>query len=167
MDSIDYADTKSAVYANQNTGKAYLFGFSSSIVADFSKHFSASFSINYTKGKVLTDTGQVPLDHVAPLFGRIGVNYHSKKVFVELYSLFNGWKKLKDYSDSGEDNLQYATKDGMPAWFTLNLKAAYQPHKNITLMAGFENILDTQYRTFASGINSPGRNIYLMLKVNW
>lgn len=167
LDSIDYADSKSAVYANQNTGKAYLFGFSSSIVADFSKHFSASFSINYTKGKILNDTGQVSLDHVAPLFGRIGVNYHAKKVFVELYSVFNGWKKLKDYSDSGEDNLQYATKDGMPAWFTLNLKASYQPHKNITLMAGFENVLDTQYRTFASGINSAGRNIYLILKVNW
>ena len=167
LDSIDYADSKSAVYANQNTGKAYLFGFSSSIVADFSKHFSASFSINYTKGKILNDTGQVSLDHVAPLFGRIGVNYHAKKVFVELYSVFNGWKKLKDYSDSGEDNLQYVTKDGMPAWFTLNLKASYQPHKNITLMAGFENVLDTQYRTFASGINSAGRNIYLILKVNW
>ncbi len=167
LDSIDYADTKSAVYANQNTGKAYLLGFSSSISADFSKHFSASFSINYTRGRILSDTSQVPLDHIAPLFGRIGVNYHAKKVFVELYSLFNGWKKLKDYSDSGEDNLQYATKDGMPAWFTLNLKAAYQPHRNITLMAGFENLLDTQYRTFASGINSAGRNIYLTLKVNW
>ena len=23
-----------------------------------------------------------------------------------------------------------------------------------------ENILDTQYRTFSSGINAPGRNIY-------
>ena len=73
-------------------------------------------------------------------------------------------KKLKEYSGSGEDNLQYATADGMPAWFTLNLKASYQPHKNIAILAGFENMLDTQYRTFASGINSPGRNIYLSLK---
>lgn len=72
-----------------------------------------------------------------------------------------------DYTNRVVVNLQYATKDGMPAWFTLNLKAAYQPHKNITLMAGFENMLDTQYRTFASGINSAGRNIYLTLKVNW
>lgn len=166
-DSVNYGGSISAVYANQNTGKAYLFGYSSSIKADFNKHFAASFSINYTRGRVLTDTGQVPLDHVAPLFGRIGVNYHSSKVFAEIYSLFNSWEKIKEYSGSGEDNLQYATADGMPAWFTLNLKASYQPHKNITLMAGLENILDTQYRTFASGINSPGRNIYLLLKFNW
>ncbi|MBK9791807.1 MAG: TonB-dependent receptor [Sphingobacteriales bacterium] len=166
-DSLDYGGSTSAVYANQNSGKAYLFGFSSTVNADFSKHFAASFSINYTRGRVLTDTGQVPLDHVAPLFGRIGFNYHSSKVFAEIYSLFNGWKKLKEYSGSGEDNLQYATADGMPAWFTLNLKASYQPHKNIAIMAGFENMLDTQYRTFASGINSPGRNIYLSLKFNW
>jgi hemoglobin/transferrin/lactoferrin receptor protein len=167
LDSINYGGRTSAVYANQNSGKAYLFGFSSTLNADFSKHFAASFSINYTRGRVMTDTGQVPLDHVAPLFGRIGFNYHSSKVFAEIYSLFNGWKKLKEYSGSGEDNLQYATADGMPAWFTLNLKASYQPHKNIAILAGFENILDTQYRTFASGINSPGRNIYLSLKINW
>jgi hemoglobin/transferrin/lactoferrin receptor protein len=32
--------------------------------------------------------------------------------------------------------------------------------EGFTLFTGIENILDTQYRNFASGINAAGRNIY-------
>ena len=64
----------------------------------------------------------------------------------------------------GEDNEQYATEMGMPAWFTLNLRAGYQMYNGISLMLGVDNIFDIQYRTFASGINAPGRNIFLTLK---
>jgi hemoglobin/transferrin/lactoferrin receptor protein len=55
----------------------------------------------------------------------------------------------------------------MPAWYTLNLKAAYSLTKNFILQAGIENILDIQYRTFASGINAPGRSIYGSLRVRF
>jgi hemoglobin/transferrin/lactoferrin receptor protein len=54
----------------------------------------------------------------------------------------------------------------MPAWMTINLKLGYRIHKNINLQAGVDNILDTQYRTFASGIHAPGRNIYVTLRLN-
>jgi hemoglobin/transferrin/lactoferrin receptor protein len=74
--------------------------------------------------------------------------------------MYNGQKKLADYSDSGEDNLNYATVDGMPAWYTLNLRAGYSFKQGFDIQCGIENILDTEYRVFASGINAPGRNFY-------
>ncbi len=49
----------------------------------------------------------------------------------------------------------------MPSWETYNLKGAYKLLDNLTVFAGVENLLDTQYRTFASGINAAGRNFYL------
>ena len=52
----------------------------------------------------------------------------------------------------------------MPAWETYNLKTAFTILPKATLYVGVENILDTQYRVFASGINAPGRNIYSGLK---
>ena len=70
-------------------------------------------------------------------------------------------KKLSDYSSSGEDNLQYAPNNGMPAWEICNLKGACQVANHLTVFSGVENLLDTQYRTFASGINARGRNFYL------
>ncbi|MFZ4549484.1 MAG: hypothetical protein ACOYN4_18700, partial [Bacteroidales bacterium] len=62
------------------------------------------------------------------------------------------------------DNEQYATADGMPAWFTLNVRASYQFNRNISLQAGVENILDKHYRNFASGISAPGRNVFVTLR---
>ena len=67
---------------------------------------------------------------------------------------------------NGEDNEQYATAEGMPAWICANLRLSYSPSKSINVTAGVDNIMDTQYRTFASGINAPGRNFFLTLRLN-
>jgi hemoglobin/transferrin/lactoferrin receptor protein len=78
--------------------------------------------------------------------------------------LYSGKKDIKDYFLNGEDNEQYAPADGMPGWKTFNLKGSVSLLKNTTLFSGIENILDTQYRTFASGMNASGRNVYFGVK---
>ena len=80
---------------------------------------------------------------------------------------FNGDKNLRDYSPSGKDNLVYATTNGTPAWETYNIKSAIFISSKFTIFSGIENILDTQYRTFASGINAGGRNYYFGAKFNF
>ncbi len=50
---------------------------------------------------------------------------------------------------------------------TGNVRVSYKVHKNITLQAGVDNILDTQYRVFASGINAAGRNIFGVVRFNY
>jgi hemoglobin/transferrin/lactoferrin receptor protein len=67
----------------------------------------------------------------------------------------------------GEDNFAFATPAGMPAWYTLNLRTAYQVYPKIQLQAALENILDRQYRVFASNIGAPGRNLVLTLRGNF
>lgn len=164
QDSILYDGVLSQVLANQNKDKAYIYGFSSSFRTRLMEDFVLSLSASWTYGRVKTDSADVPLDHIPPFVARMGLNYNYKKFSTDFFINYNGWKKLKDYSNSGEDNLQYATADGMPAWFTLNWRASYQVHKLITIQAGVDNIFDTQYRTFASGINGPGRNIFGTLR---
>ena len=56
---------------------------------------------------------------------------------------------------------------GLPAWFTLNLKASYAFNPNLTVQAGIDNLLDTKYRTFGSGINAMGRNINVTLRTTF
>ena len=80
--------------------------------------------------------------------------------------VYNGWKRIADYSLGGEDNQQYATPDGMPAWHTLNLRLSYKVTNWLTVQGGIDNLLDTQYRTFSSGINAPGRNFMLTLRLH-
>ncbi|WP_445724272.1 TonB-dependent receptor domain-containing protein [Flavobacterium sp.] len=164
LNTIIYDGSPSAVFANQNKGKAFITGLSTNVtiaVLD-NLHFNAGF--NYTLGRVVENGNESPLDHISPYFGKIGFLYNQKSVNLEAYMLYNGKKALSDYSSSGEDNLAYAPATGMPAWETYNFKAGFTVIEGGTLFAGVENILDTQYRTFSSGINAPGRNIYAGLK---
>jgi hemoglobin/transferrin/lactoferrin receptor protein len=95
---------------------------------------------------------------------RLQLSYNYKNFSSDFFINYNGWKKLKNYNLSGEDNEQYAPQEGMPAWFTVNFRASYKIYEMFTLQAGVDNIFDTQYRTFASGINAPGRNIFASVR---
>lgn len=164
QDSILYDGAWSQVLANQNKGRAYIYGFSSSIRTKLLEDLMLSASLNYTYGRVKTDSTDAPLDHIPPMILRLGLNYTHEQFSADFFVNYHGAKKLKDYYLNGEDNEQYATADGIPAWFTINWRVSYQVHKLITLQAGIDNIFDTQYRTFASGINAPGRNIFGVLR---
>ncbi len=167
MDSIDYDGTLSQVYANQNKREAYLYGFSSLLRSKCSDHITLSLMMSYTYGRIKTDTMDSPLDHIPPFMSGLRINYSNNNFSTDFSVSYNGWKKLKDYNRGGEDNEQYATPDGMPAWLTLNLHLSYKVWKFITVQAGVDNIFDTQYRTFSSGINAPGRNLFAALRFQY
>ena len=166
-DSIMYDGTLSQVYANQNKKEAYLYGFSSTLKSQAGEHFIFSLMFSYTYGRVKTDSTDAPLDHIPPFMAKTRLTYKNKNFSSDFFINYNGWKKIKDYSLGGEDNEQYATIDGMPAWFTVNFHVSYKVQKYVTLQAGIDNVFDTQYRTFASGINAPGRNIFACLRINY
>ena len=167
QDTVVYDGTTSQVFANQNKGKAFVTGFSTSFSTYFATNLQFNASFNYNLGRVVEDGVYSPLDHIAPYFGKIGLMYNEKWASFEAYMLYNGKKDISNYSGSGEDNYAYAPVGGMPAWETYNFKTSFNVIKNATLFVGVENILDTQYRTFSSGINAPGRNIYGGLKYNF
>lgn len=167
QDSILYDGKLTPVFANQNKAKAFIYGGGMNVLYRPLKHFSIAGSINYTYGRFNSDTILVPLDHVPPVTGRIGVKYEKPKWYTELYSLYNSSKRLVDYNPNGEDNLQYATPNGMPAWYTINFRTGVTIAKHITAQVGVENILDRNYRYFASGMSAPGRNLVLAMRFNY
>ncbi len=167
QDSVVYDNTMSVVVAPQNKDKAYVYGLSSNYGYRVDENFTIKANFNYTYGRIKTDSFDYPLDHIAPITGSAVLQYAEKKFSGDFSILFNGWKKIKQYNMLGEDNQQYATFDGTPAWFTLNLRAQYILNRYGIIQAGIENILDTQYRTFASGINAPGRNLYIALRFKY
>jgi hemoglobin/transferrin/lactoferrin receptor protein len=83
------------------------------------------------------------------------------------FGLGNGWKRIEQYQRNGEDNERYATPEGMPAWITWNATMSGKLGDGIVAQLAVYNILDTQYRTFASGINAPGRNVQAALKYSF
>jgi len=167
QDSIEYDGSMSRVMANQNKERAYLYGFSTNISAKCTENLQLSLDMNYTYGRIKTDSADYPLDHIPPFLVRLQLKYVIGNFSSDFFVNYNSWKKLKNYNMNGEDNQQYATPDGMPAWFTVNFRAAYKVHKLVTIMAGIDNIFDTQYRYFASGINAPGRNVFVSVRFHY
>ena len=166
--TIDINGDTNAIFANQNKGKAFITGLSTNIKAYLIGSLQLHGNFNYTLGRIIEEDGsKAPLDHIAPYYGKIGLLYSKKWTTLEAYMLYNGKKDIRDYYPNGEDNERYAPNGGMPAWETYNFKTSFAVYKNATLFAGVENILDTQYRVFASGINASGRNIYGGLKYSF
>ncbi len=168
LDSMDFQGTKSAIYAPQNKAKAILYGYSINADYKITESLKAEAMYTYTIGNYTDNLGkQYPLDHIPPAYGKVAINLKKNKWFVEANCLFNGWKKIENYNPNGEDNEQYATKDGMPSWMIFNLQSNYQINKSFSLNLLAENILDKNYRYFASGISAPGRNIVVCLKASF
>jgi hemoglobin/transferrin/lactoferrin receptor protein len=162
QDSIVIDGDKYQVLAPTNTGRAYICGVQGNLLAQVTKSFSIVSNLTYTYG--YDESSSAPLDHIPPFFGMTSFRLELKKFKGDFYVMYNGWKRLSQYSPSGEDNENYATQYGMPSWYTLNLKMSYQVMKYLSIEVGLENILDESYRKFASGINSPGRNVIVALR---
>ena len=164
-DSVDYDGKMTAVVANQNAANGFLYGFNTAVTAHLVPNVTLYSTINFTYARYFDAADvQSPLDHIPPVFGKTSIMYAQKRFTAEAFALYNGWKRLKDYSPSGEDNLNYATANGMPAWYTLNLRTGYKVNKYFGVEMALENILDYNYRVFASGIHAPGRNFVVTLR---
>jgi hemoglobin/transferrin/lactoferrin receptor protein len=168
LDQLTYDGKLTPVYSVQNAQNAFLYGGHLQVALLLPVNLKLKSSVNYTYGRILSDS-LMPLDHIAPIFGRTSLNYQHKKIQASLYMMYSGAKKLEDYYLNGEDNLQYATANGMPAWHTLNIQSAYTFTKKSTvqLSVGIENIFDKNYRVFSSGISSAGRNFWVNLRINF
>ncbi|MEJ0056435.1 MAG: TonB-dependent receptor [Bacteroidota bacterium] len=78
--TVVYDGVTSNVLANQNKGKAYIYGYSLALRADITKRLAATATYNYTYGRVKNEFDtETPLDHVAPAFGRVGLQYNTAR----------------------------------------------------------------------------------------
>lgn len=167
QDSILYGGTMSQVVATTNANKAFMYGLELAINGRINYNVNYYATYNYTHARIISDNGIVPLDHIPPVFGKFGLQVIDKKFKGDLFVNYSGAKNISDYSNSGEDNEAYALPTGMPAWFTVNAKVNYQFNKFIGVQVACENMLDQNYRVFASNISAPGRNFIVTLRGNF
>jgi hemoglobin/transferrin/lactoferrin receptor protein len=170
--SILYQGIMSDVFAMQNKAIANVYGFNINGTINITPKTLLAATYSYTKGSYLNKevnglNAEKPLDHIPPTYGRIGLKHDINKFSAELFTVFNGWKHIEDYSISGEDNQIYATPDGMPGWQIWNINTSFQPSKKINFSFQIENIDDLNYRYFASGISALGRNYVVQARYSF
>ncbi|TSA49266.1 MAG: TonB-dependent receptor [Sphingobacteriales bacterium] len=169
-DSILYEGSMKVVKSSVNKGEAFVYGATGGLYADVTKNLIVYSTVTYTYGRIKTDTVDYPLDHIPPMFGKTGMQLNLKKFSGEAFAMYNGAKAKKDYNLLGEDNQLYSLDpvDGYnPAWITVNARVGYQVNKILQLQVSVENILDQNYRYFASGLSAPGRNLIATLRARF
>ncbi|MCO6501039.1 MAG: TonB-dependent receptor [Vicingus serpentipes] len=165
VDSLMYEGELLQIQANVNSDEALVYGVSANLLLQVTKELTLKSAINYTVGE--NTVSEAPLAHIPPLYGRTDLIINSAPLILTLYTKYQGWKKIADYSLFGEDNENKATIDGTPPWWTANISAAMKIKKSFMVQAAFENMLDVHYRPFASGVSAPGRNLVVTLRASF
>ena len=163
-DSMIYDGEMMRIQMNKNIESANIYGININAIYEYSKRLYLSTNFNYLKGNTVKNQ---PLSHIPPANGKLSINYSIKKQEFEFYAKYNVAKKSNEYDDAGVDNLEEATIDGTPMWYTLNLNYSNKLEHDIIISCGVQNIADLHYKTFSSGISASGRNFILGLQTNF
>lgn len=163
QDSIMYDGVLSKVEALLNAESATIYGANFTFEYLFTNSLRTRNDLTITKGK---DSEKIPLRHVPPIFGSSHFIYENQKLYFDIYADFSGKFKFSQLAPSEQEKTHIYILDEngnpySPSWWTLNLKSNYKVNQKLLLGAGIENILDKRYRTYSSGIVSPGINFIL------
>ena len=118
---------------------------------------------------------------ILPFFGFNKLEITFPKLKFSLINEFSSSKKPRDYSFGGEDGIEetpiinMTNQNGIttlryygsPKWSVFSFNSNYSINNNFSVNFGLENIFDLNYREFASGISSPGRNLLLGLNIKF
>ena len=160
QDSTMYDGAMSKVEALVNADAANIYGASFVFEFVFNGNLRTRNDLTITEGE---DSDGFPVRHAPPLFGSSHLIFENQKLFLDLYADYNGKLDFEELAPSEQEKPYiYATDENgnpfSPAWWTINMKFNYKLTPLIALGGGVENILDKRYRTYSSGIVSPGMN---------
>lgn len=165
QDQIIYEGVLSQVQAEVNVGEAYIMGVSANMFADLGNNVTFKGSVTYTKGEDTIEN--IPLRHVVPVFGELGLKYDTEKFKYEFFTRFSGGIAFEDLAPSEQNKTHLYTTDGALPWTTLNLRSSYQLNDYFDINLTMENMLNTHYRPYSSGISAPGFNMIISLRTTF
>ncbi len=167
---IEYDGELSTVQAIQNASKSRIHGFEAGLNVNFSNEIQLTSQYNIIGGTEQEIGGATfPVRHIAPNFGNTHLVWKNPKFKLDLFTNYSGKLAFEDLSISERDKIfLYALdKNGKPyapSWYTLNFRTQFNLFETVSLTTTLENVTDQRYRTYASGITAPGRNLIVSLR---
>ena len=172
LSTIIYNGEEVNTISNKNLGNRFIHGFSIDGFSKIINDLKLNFSITHTQGDTNETYG--PLPSISPLFGSLAMSYKKKDINIQAIYKFSEAKDVNDYSLGGEDGLDetpFVIENnslnylGSPKWSDLSIYGSKNISSNIILRLGLTNVFDYHYRTFASGISSPGRSVEIGINI--
>ena len=185
-----YSDLKNYIYQEYNSAgyqsytniDARIWGADIKAGVDLMRGFSLDGGLAYQRGNKNSrpgNNGDDDLGQIAPLKGRLALNYNKDNPFgLQRTGLFGTIEWV--HSDAARDIDTDAGEKQLAEWDIMNLRLGYR-FKPCTLHVGMDNVFDRNYTVANSYewdviggtganpaiVNEPGRFIYASLGFNW
>ena len=162
--TVFFRGEESEVLSRQNSANLFTYGLELTAEVPLTTNLKTTATLTITKGKETQSDGDVvPVRHVAPNFGSLHLIYHRKKWKLDAYVDFNSGFSYSELAPSEQSKTYIYAIDAngnpyLPSWYTLNVRGQFDVSKKLKLNLILENITDQRYRTYSSGISSPGVN---------
>ena len=172
-DSIVYDGVLSEVIAIQNAANAKVYGVQLAMLYQLNKSFQLNSRINWQTGIEIDESGEeVPLRHAVPFYGNASIAYRQDRFSAEIFFMFQSSIRAEDMppTESAKPVLYAKDSNGnpwSPSWHTFDLRLSMAINENFRVNFHVENLLDTLYRPYSSGISGMGRNFVLSLRGNF
>ena len=149
------------VYTRANIGEAYVEG----LEADFEWRVARSISVS---GFVATTYGRqaaadIPLRRIPPANGLLSARYLWQR---------GAWIETSVRAATKQDRLapgdvadHRIPPGGTPGWVVANVSAGVPVGRRLLLSGGLANVFDEAYRVHGSGVDGPGRHVWLSARV--
>lgn len=152
------------VYQGQNVGDARLWGIEAEAIQQLGP-VELRGTLLYTFGKQTLADGTVePMAKIPPLSGTAEARWWGpNRTWWVAYRL--GWATLQDRLAARDLDDSRIQSGGTPGFATHSLVASATLARQFTLSLGLENLTDALYRTHASGVDAPGRNVWVGMAI--
>jgi outer membrane receptor protein involved in Fe transport len=151
------------VYHKANAGRAYTVGFEADVHVQLAARAEAYASCAYTYGQ--NQSQNEPIGGIPPFNGLVGIRAKVKPWFVDGFLRFAA--EQSRLSQEEIDDESRIPPGGTPGWWTLNVRAGYDPGKHVEISGGLMNVFDWNYREHLSGFNAPGRSVVIGIRVKY
>lgn len=162
---ITYDGVLSNVFAEVNVGRAFIWGFSMNLRAELYPGINLRSSFTYTDGKDTIE--DLPLRHVTPFFGETSISLKRNKLTSSFIMKYSGGTDFEDLAPIEQNKPHLYTADGALPWAIININNSYKVNDRLTVNLNLENLLDTHYRPYSSGISAPGFNVVMSIRATF
>ncbi len=164
-DSIVYDGDLSKVQMLTNGNSAHILGVNVSVNQKFLSDFEFMLRANYIYSHE-TSTGTT-LRHAPPFFGQLKLSYVKKKFQVFASTLFQASRDFDQLAPSEQSKTHIYPTEGAIGYMILNVGGIYKVNKYLKLMGGIDNVTDSFYQPYSSGLPGGGINFKCSLLMNF